>query len=367
MKATLVLGIVGSLVTLSLLFEMMRRQRLREKYAVFWALVAVVTLLVAAFPGLLTWASALVGVTVPANLLFFLASMLLLVVSVQHSSELGRLEERTRTLAEEIGLLRLQLQVQPEAREQAELLAWRPAEPAPDRDERTQRTTRSCPRRRWRSPTAASRCWRGACAPCSSRPVPGSTSWWSTTAVPRTQWTGWLSSPAYAWSDRREHRLRRGVQPRGPARHRTRAGPGEQRRRRRAGSRGGPRPGARGARRRHRQRQPPPLDRPGTSTRPATRCTTGGHVGGRPRRPRRRTVPRRRVASASGAAMAVRRETGRPRGLLGADVRLPRGPRAEPAVLAAGLDVATSLSVCSTPTSSAVTRASCTSSSATVS
>ena len=135
MKATLVLGIVGSLVTLSLLFEMMRRQRLREKYAVFWALVAVVTLFVAAFPGLLTWASALVGVTVPANLLFFLASMLLLVVSVQHSSELGRLEERTRTLAEEIGLLRLQLQVQPEAREQAELLAWRPAEPAPDRDE----------------------------------------------------------------------------------------------------------------------------------------------------------------------------------------------------------------------------------------
>jgi hypothetical protein len=46
---------------------------------------------------------------VPANLLFFVASMLLLAVSVQHSSELGRLEERTRTLAEEVGLLRLEL------------------------------------------------------------------------------------------------------------------------------------------------------------------------------------------------------------------------------------------------------------------
>ncbi|MFL6135742.1 MAG: hypothetical protein ACJ72A_23260, partial [Nocardioidaceae bacterium] len=44
-------------------------------------------------------------------LLFFVASMLLLVVSVQHSSELGRLEERTRTLAEEVALLRLELQV----------------------------------------------------------------------------------------------------------------------------------------------------------------------------------------------------------------------------------------------------------------
>jgi hypothetical protein len=110
MKANLILGIVGSLVTLSVLFEMMRRQRLREKYAVFWAMVAVLTLVVAAFPGLLTWASALIGVAVPANLLFFMASMLLLVVTVQHSSELGRLEDRTRTLAEEVGLLRLQLE-----------------------------------------------------------------------------------------------------------------------------------------------------------------------------------------------------------------------------------------------------------------
>src|SRR3954470_24744088 len=109
MKANLVLGILGSLVTLTLLFEMMRRHRLREKYAVFWAFVAVFTLIVAALPALLSWAAALVGVAVPANLLFFLASMLLLVVSVQHSSELGRLEDRTRTLAEEVALLRLQL------------------------------------------------------------------------------------------------------------------------------------------------------------------------------------------------------------------------------------------------------------------
>lgn len=111
MKANLVLGILGSLVTLTLLFEMMRRQRLREKYAVFWAVVALFTLVVAAVPAVLDWAAAVVGVTVPANLLFFVASMLLLVVSVQHSSELGRLEERTRTLAEEVALLRLELQV----------------------------------------------------------------------------------------------------------------------------------------------------------------------------------------------------------------------------------------------------------------
>ncbi len=109
MKANLILGLLGSLVTFTLLFEMMRRQRLREKYAVFWAVVALLTLLVAAVPAVLEHAAALLGVAVPANLLFFGASMLLLVVSVQHSSELGRLEDRTRTLAEEVALLRLEL------------------------------------------------------------------------------------------------------------------------------------------------------------------------------------------------------------------------------------------------------------------
>ena len=109
MKATIVLGLVGSLITLALLFEMLRRRRLREKYAVFWALVAIVTLVIAAFPSLLNQVAAFVGVTVPANLLFFGASMLLLVVSVQHSSELGRLEERSRTLAEEVALLQMEV------------------------------------------------------------------------------------------------------------------------------------------------------------------------------------------------------------------------------------------------------------------
>ncbi len=103
MKPTYVLGLVGSLITLTLLFELLRRRRLREKYAVFWVIVATATLVIALFPATLTAAADLVGVAVPANLLFFGASMLLLGVSIHQSYEMGRLEERTRTLAEEIG------------------------------------------------------------------------------------------------------------------------------------------------------------------------------------------------------------------------------------------------------------------------
>ena len=104
-----VLGLIGSLVTLAVVLDMLRRQRLREKYAVLWVVVALGVLVVAIFPGLLYGAAELVGGEVPVHLLFFATALLLLVVSVQHSYELGRLEERSRTLAEEVALLRLEL------------------------------------------------------------------------------------------------------------------------------------------------------------------------------------------------------------------------------------------------------------------
>ena len=113
MTANYVLGLIGSVITLTLLFELLRRQRLREKYAVFWALVALVTIVIAIFPQTLYFAADLVGISVPSNLLFFGASMLLLGVSIHQSYELGRLEERTRTLAEEVGLLRLEIESAP--------------------------------------------------------------------------------------------------------------------------------------------------------------------------------------------------------------------------------------------------------------
>ena len=115
MNPEVVLGLLGGTVTLGVLFELLRRRRLREKYALFWVVVALLTILVAAFPALLHTAAEALGVQVPSNLLFFVASMVLMVVSIQHSNELGRLEERTRTLAEEVALLHLRMELRESA------------------------------------------------------------------------------------------------------------------------------------------------------------------------------------------------------------------------------------------------------------
>ena len=104
-----VLPILGAVLTLFAIIDLLRRRQLREKYAVLWLVVSVFVGVFAVFPGVLTALSELAGVKTPANLLFFVAALVLLVVCVQLSYEISRLEDETRALAEEVGILRLEM------------------------------------------------------------------------------------------------------------------------------------------------------------------------------------------------------------------------------------------------------------------
>ena len=100
----------GAVIVLVLMLELLRRRQLREKYAVLWLCVGTVLLAVVAAPGLLTTVLSAVGFEVPANFLFTMTTLLLLGVCVHLSWEVSRNEDETRSLAEEVALLRLSLE-----------------------------------------------------------------------------------------------------------------------------------------------------------------------------------------------------------------------------------------------------------------
>lgn len=104
-----IFALVFGVLTAFVMFSLLRSRTLREKYASTWMVVAVAVVVLAAFPGILEWSSDLLGVRTPANLLFFVGALALLIISVQYSVELSRLEARTRTLAEEVAILRAEL------------------------------------------------------------------------------------------------------------------------------------------------------------------------------------------------------------------------------------------------------------------
>ncbi|WP_198289905.1 DUF2304 domain-containing protein [Nocardioides sp. Iso805N] len=104
------MSLISALAIMAMLFELLRRHRLREKYAVIWGLLSLAAIVGALFPALLTGAAGALGLQVPSNLLFFLSIVVLLGLTLQLSYELGRTEEQVRTLAEEVALLRLEVE-----------------------------------------------------------------------------------------------------------------------------------------------------------------------------------------------------------------------------------------------------------------
>lgn len=113
------LGLLGGIVILVTSVEVVRRRYVRGRFAVIWSFVGAGAIVLSLFPGILAWAADVAHVQVPLNLLLFVGVIVLLVINMQLSSEVGRLDERTRILAEQIALLR----AEPGAR---------PAEPTED-------------------------------------------------------------------------------------------------------------------------------------------------------------------------------------------------------------------------------------------
>lgn len=99
-------ALVLVVIVLATILQLLRTRRLREKYATAWLTVAAVVIVLAIFPGLLAELASLVGVATPVNLLFALGGVVLLVVAIQFSVEISALEAETRTLAEDLALLR---------------------------------------------------------------------------------------------------------------------------------------------------------------------------------------------------------------------------------------------------------------------
>lgn len=106
MSGVSVIALAGGVAILAGIFELLRRGRIREKYAVLWSVVGAVVAIFALMPHLIDVIAKPLHIADPPNLLLFSACAVLLLVVVQLSCELSRLEDKTRVLAEEVALLR---------------------------------------------------------------------------------------------------------------------------------------------------------------------------------------------------------------------------------------------------------------------
>lgn len=100
-----VLALTMAFSMLAIVLELVRRQKLREDYAILWIATATVLIILALSPGILTWFSAMFETQSLVSMLYFGAFVFLLLVSLQFSVRLTKLTFRSKTTSQRIALL----------------------------------------------------------------------------------------------------------------------------------------------------------------------------------------------------------------------------------------------------------------------
>jgi hypothetical protein len=93
----------------ALVFELVRRRRLMERYALLWLFSAAVLLALSVWRQLLEVFSSAVGVAYAPSALFLVALGFILILLLHFSLVISRLTDQNKVLAQKLGLLQQQV------------------------------------------------------------------------------------------------------------------------------------------------------------------------------------------------------------------------------------------------------------------
>ena len=93
-----------SVLLLTIVFELIRRGKLKERYALLWLLSGLVILLFSIFPNLLNIISRMLGMYY-LTALFVISFLFLLMIVLHFSTVISRLSERNKELTQELSIM----------------------------------------------------------------------------------------------------------------------------------------------------------------------------------------------------------------------------------------------------------------------
>lgn len=97
--------IVIAVIVFALVFELVRRRALMERYALLWLFAAIVLVVLALWKGLLTDISGELGIYTPVNALFAAGFVFVVTLLLHFSLVISRLSEQSKMLAQRLALL----------------------------------------------------------------------------------------------------------------------------------------------------------------------------------------------------------------------------------------------------------------------
>lgn len=105
-----ILAVVGSLGVLATIIHLLRGKKLREEYSLLWLAIGVGFLVLSLWRDLLTRISFSLGVAYPPAALFLILIMGAYMLLLHYALVISRLADKNRELAQELGLLRMEVE-----------------------------------------------------------------------------------------------------------------------------------------------------------------------------------------------------------------------------------------------------------------
>ena len=99
-------SLVGSMLFLLIVLDAVRRQRLREAYALIWLMISIGMIVLSLWTDILKLISNLIGIQYPPATLFLLLIVGILLLLFQYSIVISLHNETITRLAQEIALLK---------------------------------------------------------------------------------------------------------------------------------------------------------------------------------------------------------------------------------------------------------------------
>lgn len=113
-----ILGIAVAVLFSLVVFELVRRRALLEKYAFAWIIVSFILLLVAIFPDVfLNGPAHILKISIPANMLFLLGFIATGAFLLRLTVHISKLNEKLTRLTQELAIIRLEIEKE-ESREE---------------------------------------------------------------------------------------------------------------------------------------------------------------------------------------------------------------------------------------------------------
>ena len=94
-----------------IIIRMVSKEKIDLRYAIGWLFLLVLALILDIFPEGLFWFSELIGVTLPANMIFLVSVFLLVGAAYLITAALSRIADTTKRLTQESALLEKEIEV----------------------------------------------------------------------------------------------------------------------------------------------------------------------------------------------------------------------------------------------------------------